>query len=347
MDSTTIAVDLAKSVFEVAVSERPGKVSERHRLSRGQFSRFLADRGPATVVMEGCETAHFWGREAGARGHRVRLLPPHAVRPYVLRNKTDGADAKGLLEAARNEAIRPVPVKSIDQHVLAGLHRLRSAWMATRTARLNTVRGLLRELGFSIPVGARQVLPQVLELVSDADSGLPDGLRPALVEAAREIRELEAHIRGVERSLEAMSRTSDVARWLRTIPGVGLLTATALLAFVGDVARFPSGRHLASYLGLTPRESSSGLRRRLGAISKRGDPYLRMLLIHGARSVLLHAKRKTEGEHDRLRTWALERERTRGHNKAAVALANKMARIAWAVWRREEPFGAPRERGSA
>src|SRR3990172_11041343 len=148
MHSTTIAVDLAKSVFEVAVSERPGKVAVRHRLSRGQFARFLAEHTPAAGVMEACGTAHCWGREAGARGHRVVLLPPHAVRPYGLRNKTDGADAKGLLEALRNEAIRPVPVKSVDPHGLAGLHRLRSAWTATRTARLNTLRGLLRELGY-------------------------------------------------------------------------------------------------------------------------------------------------------------------------------------------------------
>jgi transposase len=338
MHSTTIAVDLAKSVFEVAVSQRPGKVTERHRLSRGQFSRFLAEQAPATVVMEACGTAHFWGREAGSRGHHVVLLPPHAVRPYVLRNKTDGADAKGLLEALRNDDVRPVPVKSVDQHVLAGLHRLRSAWMATRTARLNTLRGLLRELGFSIPVGARQVLPHVGALVSDAGSGLPDALRPVLAEATREIRELEARVREVERSLEAMARASDAIVRLRTIPGVGLLTATALGAFVGDVQRFPSGRHFASYLGLTPRESSSGLRRRLGAISKRGDPYLRMLLIHGARSVLLHAK-KASAERDRLRTWALDRESARGHNKAAVALANKLARIVWAVWRNERSYG--------
>jgi transposase len=338
MESTTIAVDLAKSVFEVAVSRRPGQVSERHRLSRSQFSRFLVDRAPATVVMEACGTAHFWGREAGVRGHRVVLLPPHAVRPYVLRNKTDGADAKGLLEASRNEGIRAVPVKSVEQHVLAGLHRMRSAWMATRTARLNTLRGLLRELGFTIPVGARQVVPQVWALVSDADSGIPDALRPVLAEAAREIGELETRIGQVERSLEAMARASDIVVRLRTIPGVGLLTATALLAFVGDVQRFPSARHFASYLGLTPRESSSGLRRRLGAISKRGDPYLRMLLIHGARSVLLHAKKATS-KRDRLRTWALDRERARGHNKAAVALANKMARLVWAVWRRGECFG--------
>ncbi len=162
----------------------------------------------------------------------------------MLRNKTDGADAKGLLEALRNDDVRPVPVKSIDQHVLAGLHRLRSAWMATRTARLNTLRGLLRELGFSIPVGARQLLPHLGALVSDVESGLPDALRHVLAEATREIRELEVRVREVERSLEAMAKASNVVVRLRTIPGVGLLTATALLAFVGDVQRFPSGRQL-------------------------------------------------------------------------------------------------------
>ena len=339
MHSTTIAVDLAKSVFEVAISRRAGQVETRHRFSRGQFSRFLAEQAPATVVMEACGTAHFWGREAGVRGHRVVLIPPHAVRPYVQRNKTDGADAKGLLEALRNEDMRPVPVKSIDQHVLAGLHRLRSTWMATRTARLNTLRGLLRELGLSIPVGARQVLPRVCELVSDADSGLPGALRPALAAAVREIRELEGRVREVERMLEAISRESELLARLRTVPGVGLLTATALVAFVGEVQRFPSGRHFASYLGLTPREHSSGLQRRLGAISKRGDPYLRMLLIHGARAVLLHAKKLT-AQKDRLRAWALAREQARGHNKAAVALANKLARIVWAVWRNGAAYGS-------
>jgi transposase len=261
------------------------------------------------------------------------------VRPYVLRNKTDGADAKGLLEALRNESVRPVPVKSVDQHVLASLHRLRSAWMATRTARLNTLRGLLRELGFAIPVGSRQVVPRVSALVAEADSGLPHALRGVLCEALQEIHELELRVREVERLLEAMARQSELLVRLRTIPGVGLLTATALVAFVGDVQRFPSGRHFASYLGLTPRESSSGLRRRLGAISKRGDPYLRMLLIHGARAVLLHAKKPT-AQPDRLRAWALARERARGHNKAAVALANKLARIVWAVWRNGRAFAA-------
>lgn len=338
MKSTTIAVDLAKSVFEVAVSDRPGRVRERRRLSRGQFEAFLSEQAPAEVVMEACGMAHHWAREARARGHEAILLPPTDVRRYVRGNKTDRADAKALLEARRNEDVRPVPVKSIDQHVLASLHRLRSAWMATRTARLNLLRGLMRELGVTIPVGASRVVPAVWALVADAESPIPELLRAPLAEVAREVEALEERIRELERSLERLAAESPAVERLRTIPGVGLLTATALLAFVGDVRRFPSSRHFASYLGLTPRETSSGLQRRLGAISKRGDPYLRMLLIHGARSVLLNAKKKNAHERDRLRTWALDRERARGHNEAAVALANKLARIAWAVWRNERSF---------
>jgi transposase len=336
MKDTTISVDVAKSVFEIAVSVHPGRVDETHRLPRPRFAAFFAARKPTTVVMEACGMAHHWGRELQNQGHRVVLLPPHAVRPYVPRNKTDRTDAKGILEAFRNQAIHPVPVKSVSQQALAALHRLRSRWMATRTSRINTVRGVLREFGLPIPVGSRQVVPAVRVALEDADSGLPDAIRPALAEACDEIRDLEARISSVERQLEALARETPVVPTLRSVPGIGLLTATALVAVVGDAARFPSGRHFASFIGLTPRESSTGLRRRLGAISKRGDSYLRMLLIHGARSVLCHAKKT--GTHDRLRTWALDREQRRGHNKAAVALANKMARIVWAVWTKGVPY---------
>jgi transposase len=330
MTSTMIAVDVAKSVFEVAVSTHPGRVSQRYRHTRQQFSRFVAAQAPATVLMEACGTAHFWGRHAQAHGHQVRLLPPQAVRPYVPRSKTDRADAKGLLEAARNESIHPVPVKSEAQQALTALHRLRSTWMATRTARLNTVRGLLREFGITIPVGARHVVPRVAALLADPETALPAALHPALQSAVEEIRALEKRLREVEREIAALGTQTPVVAHLQTIPGIGLLSATALIAFVGAANRFPSGRHFASYLGLTPRESSSGLRRHLGAISKRGDPYLRMLLTHGARSVLCHAKRPAP--RGRLQQWALTLERTRGHNKATVALANKLARISWALW---------------
>jgi transposase len=334
--TTTVAIDLAKSVFEVAISRRPGTVSSHRRLTRPQMSRFLVLQEPSLIVMEACGTAHHWGRQAIEQGHQVRLLPPHTIRPYVLRNKTDRADAKAILEANRNEEIRSVPVKSLDQQAIAGLHRLRSAWMATRTARINTLRGLLRELGITIPVGARNVVPQVRALLCDNESDVPIALRSALADAADEIRQLEVRVRNAEKQLEGLARDSALITRLRTIPGIGLLTATALASSLGEVHRFPSGRHLASALGLTPRESSSGNTRRLGRISKQGDPYLRMLLVHGARTVLLHAKRSKNP--DRLRTWALERQRISGHNKATVALANKLARIVWAVWRNERPY---------
>lgn len=334
--STTIAIDVAKSVFEVALSTRPGRVTKRYRLSRGQFARFLTTQRPATVLMEACGMAHFWGRQAVAQGHRVVLLPPHAVRPYVARNKTDRADATALLEAARNQAIHPVPVKSVIQQTLTALHRLRSAWLATRTARINTVRGVLREFGVTIPVGARHVVPQIAAHLAAEDGPVPTVLRPVLAALMTEIRELEARIRTAEHQLTALATAIPLVARLRTIPGIGLLTATALVAFIGDAHRFPSGRHFASYLGLTPREHSSGLRRRLGAISKRGDTYLRMLLIHGARAVLCHAQNATHP--GRLQDWALQLQRLRGHNKAAVALANKLARIAWAVWTTDTAF---------
>jgi transposase len=330
MKHTTFSVDLAKSVFEVAVSHHPGHVAKTHRLSRTRLGTFFGSQGPATIVMEACGSAHHWGRFFQNQGHRVVLLPPHAVRPYVPRNKTDQADAKGILEAFRNQAIQPVPVKSVTQQAISGLHRFRSRWLAARTARINTVRGVLREFGVVIPLGSSKVVPAVWASLEDAESGLPDALQPVLAEACSEIRQLEDRIRSVERALEALARELPVVERLRTVPGIGLLTATALVSVVGDIGRFRSGRHFASYLGLTPREHSSGLIRRLGAISKRGDNYVRMLLIHGARTTLWHAKKSET--HDRLREWGLGREKARGHNKAAVAVANKLARIAWAVW---------------
>ncbi len=336
MKSTTIAVDVAKEVLEVAVSVRPGQVSEQHRLSRAAFMKFCTDQPSATILLEACGSAHYWGRRLQSLGHRVVLLPPHATRPYVFRNKTDRTDTRGLLEAFRNEDIHPVPVKSVSQQALTALHRLRSTWLATRTARLNTVRGLLREFGCTIPVGAHHVLAKTWDLLADPESGLPDALRPGLAAACTEIRDLEGRIRVVEDQLQALADQTPAVARLRSIPGVGLITATALVAFVGDVQRFPSGRHFASYLGLTPRERSSGLVRRLGAISKRGDVYLRMLLIHGARAVLWAAKKRAAP--DRLRLWALHLQNLRGHNKAAIALANKLARIVWAVWKHDVDF---------
>jgi transposase len=334
--TTTIAVDIAKNVFQVAVSKRPGRVAEEHRLSRTRFLRFFAQRQPATVLLEACGTAHHWARKLRQLGHSPVLLPVRHVAPYRTTNKTDRNDARALLEASRNEKIVPVPVKSIDQQSLTALHRLRSQWLADRTARINTLRGLLRELGHFIPQGARHVIPAVWELIEDADSDLPSTLRPPLAEACLEIQELGERIRAVEAQLRELAKSMPAVRRLRTVPGVGLLTSTAMVAFVGDPKRFPTSRHFAAFLGLTPRERSTGERRILGRISKRGDRYLRMLLVHGARAVLLAAKRAAKP--DRLRQWGLAVERRTNHNKATCALANKLARIVWAVWSREQEY---------
>lgn len=335
MKSTTIAVDLAKNEFQIAVSHHPGKVAETHRVGRARFLSFFAERQPCLVLLEACGTAHSWARKIQALGYEVKLLPPHAVRPYVRGNKTDRTDAKALLEAHRNEEIHPVPVKSESQQVLTGLHRLRSAWMAERTARLNLLRGLLRELGICISVGAARVVPLVSARLAE-EGEIPPALGLLLKEACDEIREMEARIAMVEKQLRALAKQTPVVKRLLSIPGVGLLGATAMVAFVGDVKRFATSRHFASYLGLTPREHSSGQVRRLGSISRRGDAYLRCLLVHGARAVLNAAKKRKEL--DGLRAWALRTEQRCGHNKATVALANKLARIVWAVWRSDTPF---------
>jgi transposase len=334
MQNTLVAVDLAKSVFEIAVSQEAGKVSKRLRLSRAKFLPFFAQCPKAVVVMEACGSAQFWAREIERLGHRVVLLPAQHTRPYVLRDKHDRADTMGLLEAYRNEAIRPVPLKTKQQQLLGSMHRLRTAWLSSRTARVNTLRGLLREQGIFIPEGVHHVAPQVWALLEDADSTIADALRPLLAEVLGEIRELERRVETCERQLQALARETPTVKRLMTIPGVGLLTATALVAFVGDVRRFPSARHFASYVGLVPRERSSGLKRRLGRISKRGDVYLRTLLIHGARSVLRAAH--TKQQPDRLRAWVLRLHHKQGYNLAAVALANKLARIVWAVWKTDD-----------
>jgi len=313
-NDTLVAVDIAKEVFEVGVSDRPGRVAVRRRLARYEFLEFFAQLPQATVVMEACGSAHYWARRIEELGHVVVLLPPQYVRPYVVRNKTDRTDVNGLLEAFRNEQIRPVPIKTVTQQVLGTLHRLRSGWLADRTRAINSLRGLLRELGFFIPEGRKHVLPDAWEIIHDPTRGLPEALKPSLSSLCQEIVSLSTRIEEIEAQLEALAKQIPAVARLRTVPGIGLLTATALY--------------------------SSGLRRRLGRISKRGDSYIRMLLIHGARSVLCHAKKADT--HDRLRAWALALEKRVKHNKAAVALANKLARIAWAVWKHDRGYEAPR-----
>jgi transposase len=328
-ETTTIAVDLAKNVFEVLSADANRRILERRRLTRGKFLELLARHEPVEVVMEACGSAHFWGRTARSFGHQPILLPPAQVKPYVLRNKTDRTDTTGLLEARHRPDIREIPVKTEHQQTLMALHRLRQGWVATRTSRISAVRGILREFGIVVPQGARFLAPRLADLLGDPPRELGQPLLQVLAEAREEILELERKIRETERQLKALAAQAELVERLLTIPGIGLLTATALVAYVGELSRFPSSRHLASFLGLTPREYSSAGTRRLGRITKRGNRYLRMLLIHGARAALLAGKRVENP--DRLRAWALALEARSHHNQATVALANKLARIAWAL----------------
>jgi transposase len=340
MDPTTVGVDLAKSVFQLALADQHGHLIGHRRLSRPQFDRFLATTPPCRLILEACGSAHHWGRTAQGHGHQVSLLPAQYTRPFVRRNKTDRADAEALLQADQAGGIRPVPVKTVAQQELMGLHRIRAQWMSTRTARINAVRGLLREYGRVLPPGARAAVAAARTLVTDAESGIPGHLRRLLSLCLEEIHQLDGRLVAVEETLGAIAKADPVAARLLTVPGIGVLTATALLGSVGHIHGFARARRFASWLGLTPREHSSGPRRLLGRISKRGDAYLRALIIHGARAVLLAAHR-AEGQGrllTRFQQWALATDARCGHNKAAVAIANKQARIIWAVWTRDVPF---------
>ena len=343
-DATTVAVDLAKDMFEVALANRAGRVIERKRLTRRQCDGFISGLTAGTeVVMEACGTAHYWGRRCQARDLPVRLLPVQYVRPYVRRNKTDRTDTDAMLEAARCGGIQPVPVKTVAQQTLQALHRVRTQWQAARTARINVVRGLLREQGWPVPVGARTVLARVAGILEDVEVALPDLLRHTVALVVEEMCALETRIATIDRQLARVAAEHPVAQRLQQIPGVGVLPATALVGAVNHIHAFRRGRAFASWLGLTPRESSTGGRRYLGRISTRGDGYLRCLLTHGARAVLLAAQRTartTPQRLTRLQQWAVTTAARRGHNKAAIALANKMARIVWAVWHRVVTFQA-------
>jgi transposase len=292
--------------------------------------------------MEACGSAHHHARRLTTQGHEVVLLPAQYARAYVRRNKTDAADAAALIEAARCPDIRPVPIKSAEQQALQQLHRLRSQWMGARNSRISFLRGCLREFGIGIPLGPKRAVEAVRAALANPSSPVPSVLHARLIELLEEIRALEQRCQQIDRDLARLHCQDPVVERLLQIPGVGPLTATALRASVVDIQRFPSARHFASYLGLTSRERSSGERRRLGRITKQGDPYLRTLLIHGARSVLLAARsaQRRAGTLDRLRNWALDVQQRRGHNKAAVALANKLARIVWATWRHDRNFSS-------
>jgi len=336
MDATAIGIDLAKNVFQVHAADARGKTVFTKRLSRKHFLAFFANLPACLIGIEVCGSANYWSRRLQELGHHVRQISPQFVKPYVQSNKNDYNDAQAICEAVTRPNMRFVPPKSVEQQDLQALHRIRMRLVRDRTALVNQTRGLLREYGVFLPVGIhafREQLPRVLE---DAENELTPLTRELMADQAHRLRELDQHISRYDRRISLYFRHSEVCQRLATIAGVGPIVATALIAAIGDIRYFNNGRHLAAWLGLVPRQHSSGERPRLLGISKRGDTYLRTLLIHGARSVI----RRCDTRDDALARWVRGIKERRGFNRASVALANKNARIIWALMAHEETFRA-------
>ena len=327
MDITTVGIDLAKSVFQVhGVDERGNRVV-RKRLRRNQVLVFFAQMSPCLIGMEACAGAHYWARKFQGQGHTVKLMAPQFVKPYVKANKTDVADAEAICEAVTRPTMRFVPIKGVDQQAVLSLHRARRGFVKARTAQANQIRGLLSEYGITIPQGISHVTRRIPEIIEDGENDLPDVFRGLLHRLWVHLKELHHQVQELEEQINVWHRSSEDSQKLARVPGIGPLTATALVASIGDAKDFRNGRELAAWLGLVPRQHSSGGKVLLQGISKRGDGYLRMLMIHGARSVTRVAERKTTPTDN----WSKELLKRRHKNVAAVARANKNARVVWAL----------------
>jgi transposase len=324
---TTIGLDLAKNLFHVHGVDERGKLVLRKALRRAEVTSFFARLAPCLIGMEACGSAHFWARKLSELGHTVKLMAPQFVKPYVKTNKNDARDAEAICEAVARPNMRFVAIKSVEQQALLGVHRARQAFVTARTAQSNQLRGLLSEFGIVMPKGIHGVRRRMPEILEDAENGLLGISRELFARLYAHFKELDRQVAELERQIKAWHRDSVASRRLEAIPGIGPLSASALAASIGDAKTFKSGRQLAAWLGLVPRQHSSGGKEVLLGISKRGDTYLRTLLIHGARSVLLSLKRQTS----QAEGWLARLAARRNHNIAAVALANKNARIIWAL----------------
>lgn len=330
-----VGLDLAKRVFALQGENGAGQVLWRRELRRAQVLKFFGRLGPCEVAMEACGGAHYWARELQRLGHRVKLLNPRDVKRYVRTNKSDRIDADACCQAARSSRVREVPVKALWQQDWQALQRVREGLVRARTALVNQTRGLLAEYGIVLTRGVaalRRALPSLREEGANALSAL---MREQLAEQYERLCALGRDIAKIEAKLKALGREHAASGVLLSVPGIGPLLATALPAYAGDGSAYRKGRDLAASVGVVPRHEGTGGKTRLGPISKRGNGYLRRLLVHGARAVLARAHRHPE---DRLACWALRVAERRGKNIATVALANKLARIAWAVLRRGEPY---------
>jgi len=327
----TIGLDLAKRVFQVHGVDEAGAVVVRRTVRRSQLVSYFSRLPPCVVGMEACATAHYWGQVLGELGHTVRLIPPAYAKAYVRRNKNDAADAAAICEAVSRPSMRFVPIKTAEQQAAAGIHKVREQLMKQRTMLINGLRGLMAEFGIVVAEGPQHVGDLVAVLADASDRRVPAPLHAGLVTMAAALAGLEQHLEAIDRQIADWGRGNQTCRHLITIPGFGPILSSAMAAVVVNPALFASGRDFAASLGLVPRQESTGGKARLGPISKRGNGYLRRLLVNGAMSVL--SSKRAKGD-----PWLVRLLETKHRMVAAVALANKMARIAWAVMVRQEDF---------
>ena len=343
MEIDTIGIDLGKTVFHLVGLNVAGEVVVRRKFSRTQLLRFTANQRVRLIGMEACGGSHFLGRSLREQGHEVRLMPAQYVKPYVKTNKNDYIDAEAIAEAVGRAQMRFVSIKSDEQLDMQSLHRVRDRWVGRRTSVINQIRGLLLERGITFRKGRRHaeaLLPGILE---DAENGLSGSLRMLLAQLQGELKQLQSRIDEADTLIAKAASDHEPCRRLMAIPGVGPLTATAVVASIGNGAEFRKGRAFAAWLGLVPEQRSTGGKQKLLEISKRGNPYLRRLLVHGARAVLQCWDKQPSG----LRVWLGQLAARTHTNIVAVALANKMARIVWAVLCKGEAYRPPLLAGSA
>lgn len=338
MNVTTIGLDMAKNVFFAHGVDPHGKVVMRKKLSRGKVLGFFANLPPCVVGIEATGGAHYWARELNRLGHTAKLMPAQYVKPYVKRDKNDPNDAAGITEAVTRPSMRFVSLNTVEQQDAQMLHAIRRRLVANRTALTNQTRGLLGEYGIVFGQGPAQVRRGLTSILATEDPRLSALAREMIADVQRQLQALDACLETYDARIERACATDVRCARLDAVPGIGPITATALVAAVNDGKQYRRGKHMSSSFGITPREHSSGGKQRLFGISKRGNTYVRTLLIHGARSVLQHAARKTDP--DPLIRWALAVQVRRGKNIAAVALANKLARIAWAILAKDRTYDA-------
>ena len=327
MKITTVGIDLAKNVFQVHAVDERATVVLRKQVRRDQMTAFFANLPPCVIGMEACGSAHHWARTLKSFGHDARLMSPQFVKPYVKSNKNDVADAEAICEAVARPNMRFVPVKSIEQQAVLSLHRVRQGFVKARTAQANQIRSLLGEFGLIMPAGISHIAKRVPSLLEDAINPLPGSLRQLITRLTEHLKDLDKLVGEFEAQIKAWHRSSELSMKLEKIPGIGPLGASALVASIADANSFANGRQLSAWLGLVPRQHSSGGKPALLGISKRGDVYLRTLLIHGARSAILAAQRKAVNTN----VWLAGLLGRRHPNVAAVALANKNVRTVWAL----------------